>query len=180
MTLAVDNFKAKLVAGGARPNLFKCIIPAPPVGAGAGLEENSAFMCKAAQLPGSVIGQIDVPYQGRQVRVAGDRTFENWTVTVINQAAFNVRAAFEDWLNKINAHESGEGEPEPAQYQADIRVAQLNRKNETLREYVLTGAFPINVAGIELAWESNDQVEEFTVEFAYQYWTATGAGGSIS
>ena len=172
MSLRIDDLKAKLTGGGARPNLFKATINFPNYAGGN--SELTSFLCKAAQLPSSVIGQIDVPFRGRQLKVAGDRTFENWTVTVINEDAFEVRNSFERWANGINEHRNGTGILNPADYQADLTIEQLNRQNETIKEIILRGAFPVNVAGIDLSYDTTDTLEEYTVEFAYQYWEAAG------
>lgn len=172
MSLRIDDLKAKLTGGGARPNLFKATINFPNYAGGN--SELTSFLCKAAQMPSSVIGQIDVPFRGRQLKVAGDRTFENWTVTVINEDAFEVRNSFERWANGINEHRNGTGILNPADYQADLTIEQLNRQNETIKEITLRGAFPVNVAGIDLSYDTTDTLEEYTVEFAYQYWEAAG------
>ena len=172
MSLRVDDLKAKLTGGGARPNLFKATINFPNYAGGNG--DLTSFLCKAAQLPSSVIGQIDVPFRGRQLKVAGDRTFENWTITLINEDGFEVRNSFERWANGINEHRNGTGILNPADYQADLIIEQLNRQNETIKTIVLRGAFPVNVAGIDLSYDTTDTIEEYTVEFAYQYWEASG------
>jgi len=172
MSLKVDDLKAKLTGGGARPNLFKATINFP--GYAGGNTELTSFLCKAAQLPSSVIGQIDVPFRGRQLKVAGDRTFENWTITVINEDNFEVRNSFERWANGINEHRNGTGILNPADYQADLIIDQLNRQEEVIKTITLRGAFPVNVAGIDLSYDTTDTIEEYTVEFAYQYWEASG------
>lgn len=172
MSLRVDDLKAKLTGGGARPNLFKATINFPNYAGGNG--DLTSFLCKAAQLPSSVIGQIDVPFRGRQLKVAGDRTFENWTITLINEDGFEVRNSFERWANGINEHRNGTGILNPADYQADLIIEQLNRQNETIKEITIRGAFPVNVAGIDLSYDTTDTIEEYTVEFAYQYWEAAG------
>jgi hypothetical protein len=165
----VDSFKAKLIGGGARANLFKVIINNPPIGAGLNTELLS-FTCKGAQLPASVVAQIDVPFRGRQLKVAGDRTFENWTITAYNEDAQDVRSAFESWMNSINEHVNNVGVKNPSLYQADLIVQQLDRQNSITKEYAIRGAFPVNVSAIDLSYDANDAVEEFTIEFAYQYW----------
>ena len=165
----VDNFKSKLIGGGARANLFKVIINNPPVGAGLDTELLS-FTCKGAQLPASVVAQIDVPFRGRQLKVAGDRTFENWTITAYNEDSQDVRSAFESWMNSINEHVNNVGVKNPSLYQADLIVQQLDRTNNVTKEYAIRGAFPVNVSAIDLSYDANDAVEEFTIEFAYQYW----------
>lgn len=165
----VDSFKSKLIGGGARANLFKVIINNPPVGAGLDTELLS-FTCKGAQLPASVVAQIDVPFRGRQLKVAGDRTFENWTITAYNEDSQDVRSAFESWMNSINEHVNNVGVKNPSLYQADLIVQQLDRTNNVTKEYAIRGAFPVNVSAIDLSYDANDAVEEFTIEFAYQYW----------
>ena len=172
MSLQIDSLKAKLSGGGARPNLFKATINFP--GYAGGNTELTSFLCKAAQMPSSVVGQIDVPFRGRQLKVAGDRTFENWTITVINEDGFEVRNSFERWQNGINEHRNGTGILNPADYQADLIIEQLNRQNEVIKTITLRGAFPVNVAGIDLSYDTTDTIEEYTVEFAYQYWEAAG------
>ena len=172
MSLRVDDLKAKLTGGGARPNLFKATINFPNYAGGN--TDLTSFLCKAAQMPSSVVGQIDVPFRGRQLKVAGDRTFENWTITVINEDGFEVRNSFERWQNGINEHRNGTGILNPADYQADLIIEQLNRQNEVIKTIILRGAFPVNVAGIDLSYDTTDTIEEYTVEFAYQYWEASG------
>ena len=172
MSLQIDSLKAKLSGGGARPNLFKATINFPNYAGGN--TDLTSFLCKAAQMPSSVVGQIDVPFRGRQLKVAGDRTFENWTITVINEDGFEVRNSFERWQNGINEHRNGTGILNPADYQADLIIEQLNRQNEVIKTITLRGAFPVNVAGIDLSYDTTDTIEEYTVEFAYQYWEASG------
>ena len=167
----VDSFKSKLIGGGARANLFKVLLTNPPVGPGIDTELTS-FTCKGAQLPASVVAQIDVPFRGRQLKIAGDRTFENWTITIYNEDSNNVRSAFEKWMNSINQHVNNQGEKRPGEYMADLTVQQLDRQNKATKSYVLRGAFPVNVSAIDLSYDANDAIEEFTVEFAYQYWTS--------
>jgi len=172
MSLKIDDFKSRLVGGGARNNLFSVTLTNPNVNANIPIELAS-FMCKGASLPASVVGSIDVPFRGRQLKVAGDRTFENWSVTIFNDTTFDIRDAMERWMNALNGHTSGVAETiNPRDYQTDLYIDQLDRTNAVLKSYVVTGAFPVNVSAIELDFGTNDQIEEFTVEFAYQYWTA--------
>jgi hypothetical protein len=170
MSLRVDDFKAKLKGGGARPNLFRAIVNFP--GYAGGEVELTSFMCKGAQLPASVINVIEVPFRGRQLKVAGDRTFEPWTVTVINDTDFSVRNAMERWMNGMNAHAENTGLTNPVDYQADLIVEQLDKDGSVLKTYKFRGCFPTNVAAIDLSYESVDILEEFTVEFQVQYWEA--------
>ena len=113
---------------------------------------------------------IDVPFRGRQLRVAGDRTFEPWTVTIINDTDFAVRDSMERWANGINNHKANTGLTNPTDYQADLLVEQLDRDESVIKTYNFRGCFPVNIAAIELNYETVDTIEEFTVEFAIQYW----------
>lgn len=166
--LGVDDFKAKLVGGGARPNLFKATVNFPAYAGGD--VELTSFMVKAAQLPASTIGAINVPFRGRQVLIAGDRTFEPWTITVINDIDFKVRNAFERWMNGINQHRANTGLTNPVDYQADMEIAQLDKAGNEVKVYKFRGTFPTAMSAIEVSYESTDQVEEFTVELQVQYW----------
>ena len=166
--LGVDDFKSKIRGGGARPNLFKATVNFPTYAAGD--VELTSFMCKGAQLPASVTNVIDVPFRGRQLKVAGDRTFEPWTVTIINDTDFAVRDSMERWLNGINNHKANSGLTNPVDYQADLIVDQLDRDGTAIKTYNFRGAFPVNISNIELNYETVDTIEEFTVEFQIQYW----------
>jgi len=166
--LGVDDFKSKLRGGGARPNLFKATINFP--GYAGGDVELTSFLCKAAQLPASIMGTFDIPFRGRQLKMAGDRTFEPWTVTIINDTDFSIRNAMERWMNGINAHQANTGLSNPVDYQADLIIEQLDRDGSTVKTYNFRGCFPTNVAAIDVNYETVDQIEEFTVEFQVQYW----------
>jgi len=166
----IDNFKAKLTGGGARPNLFKVICNFPAEAEGDA--ELASFLIKGAGLPASVIAPIEVPYRGRKLKVAGDRTFEAWTITVINDEGFVIRNAFERWMNSINEHINNVGLINPNDYQTDMTVQQLGKDDSVLKTIDLKGVFPTNLSQIELNYETNDQIEEYTVELQYQYWTS--------
>ena len=166
--LGVDDFKSKLVGGGARANLFKATINFPSYAGGD--VELTSFMCKAAQLPASVIAPITIPFRGRQLQIAGDRTFEPWTVTVINDTDFAVRNAMERWMNGINQHNANTGLVDPTEYQADMIVEQLNKAGESVKRYDFRGTFPTNISAIELSYDTENAIEEFTVELQVQYW----------
>ena len=168
--LGVDDFKSKIRGGGARPNLFKVTLNFP--GYAGGDVELASFMCKTGQLPASTIAPITVPFRGRQLQMAGDRTFEPWTVTIINDTDFNVRDAMERWMNGMAAHTQNTGLISVTEYEADMIVEQLNKAGDTIKTYNFVGAFPTNVSAIELAYDANDTIEEFTVEFQIQYWTS--------
>ena len=166
--LGVDDFKSKLRGGGARPNLFKATINFP--GYAGGDVELTSFLCKAAQLPASQMAFFDVPFRGRQLKMAGDRTFEPWTVTIINDTDFGTRNAMERWMNGINGHQANTGLVNPVDYQADLIVEQLDRDGKSIKTYNFRGCFPTLVSAIDVNYETNDVIEEFTVEFQVQYW----------
>ncbi|MAI05507.1 MAG: hypothetical protein CMA07_07330 [Euryarchaeota archaeon] len=166
--LGVDDFKSKLRGGGARPNLFKATINFPTYAGGD--VELTSFLCKAAQLPASQMAFFDVPFRGRQLKMAGDRTFEPWTVTILNDTDFSTRNAMERWMNGINGHQANTGLVNPVDYQADLIVEQLNRDGSTSKTYNFRGCFPTLVSAIDVNYETNDVIEEFTVEFQVQYW----------
>lgn len=167
--LGVDDFKSKLKGGGARPNLFKVTINFPGYVADADVEATS-FLCEAAQLPGSTMGFITVPFRGRQVKIAGDRTFDTWTPTIINDTDFKIRNAVEQWMNGMNAHSANTGLTNPLDYEADLIVEQLDRDESVIKKYNFRGCFPTALSPIDLAYGSNDEIERFTVEFQVQYW----------
>ena len=165
--MGVDDFKSKIRGGGARPNLFKATINFPAY-AEADVELTS-FLCKAAQLPAAVMNELIVPFRGRQLKVAGDRTFESWTATIINDTDFNVRNAMERWQNGINNMTDNEGLTNPVDYQVDAFIDHLDRNGNTIKSYTLRGAFPTSVGGIPLDYETTDAIETFDVTFQYQY-----------
>jgi hypothetical protein len=166
--LGVDDFKSKLVGGGARPNLFKATINFPAYAGGD--VELTSFLCKGAALPASTIAPVVVPFRGRQLQIAGDRTFEPWTITIINDTDFKIRDAFERWMNGINQHSANTGLTNPVDYQADMQVAQLDKSGNEVKVYDFRGTFPTNISTIELSYDSTDTIEEFTVELQVQYW----------
>jgi len=166
--LGVDDFKSKLTGGGARSNLFKATVNFP--GYAGGDVELTSFLIKTAQLPSSVIAPITIPFRGRQLQIAGDRTFEPWTITVINDANMTVRNAFERWMNGINQHSANTGLSNPTDYQADMVVEQLNKAGEVTKRYDFRGTFPTNVSSIDVSYDSENTIEEFTVELQVQYW----------
>lgn len=166
--LGVDDFKAKLAGGGARPNLFKVTVNYPAYAGGD--VENTSFMCKGAQLPASVIAPLPISFRGRQLQLAGDRTFEPWTVTIINDTDFRTRDALERWMNGINGHQTNTGLVNPADYQSDLVVEQLDRDESVLKTYNFRGCFPTNISAIDLNYDTTGAIEEFTCEFQIQYW----------
>ena len=148
------------------------------------------MLCKSAALPASNLGVIEVPFRGRTVKINGDRTFDTWTATFIGDRNFEIRHGFEKWMQAMNSHEGNTAAgytPEWTAsngYLADLTVTQLERDDQpagsSLRKYLLKGCFPTNISQIDLAYDSNDQIEDFTVEFQLQYWTATkGTAGGV-
>ena len=165
----INDFKAKLAGGGARANQFKVTMPFPGYSQVGGEIEELAFLCKVTQLPAMTVGMVTVPFRGRQIKIAGDRTYADWTITVINDTNFKLRNAFERWSNGINNATDGEGLTNPADYQVDAFVDQLDRNGATIKSYTLRGVFPTEIAAIELAYDQNDAIEEFGVTFGYQF-----------
>ena len=165
----INDFKAKLAGGGARANQFKVTMPFPGYAQVGGEIEDLAFLCTAAKLPGMTLGVVKVPFRGRTIQMAGDRTFEDWTIDVLNDTNFKLRNAFERWSNGMNNMTDNEGLTNPADYQVDAFVDQLDRNGATIKSYTLRGAFPTIIAPIELTYDEATAIEEFSVTFAYQY-----------
>ena len=166
---SITDFKAKLSGGGARPNQFKVTMPFPGYAQVGGEIEELAFLCSATSLPDMTIGSISVPFRGRDIKIAGDRVIADWSITVINDTDFKLRNAFERWQNGINNMSDNEGLSNPVDYQVDAFVDQLDRNGNTLKSYTLRGAFPVDIAAIDLNFATNDEVETFGVTFQYQY-----------
>ena len=179
----ISDFKSKLTGGGARPNLFEVELAFPnAVQIENDVLQKSRFLVKAAALPASTISPIEVPFRGRILKIAGDRTFETWTITVLNDVDFVIRSAFEKWMNVINNMGDNTGLVNPADYQSDAYVYQLDRDGGILRSYKFWDIFPTNISTIDLSYETTDTLEEFTVEMQVQWWeaykgTSTAAGG---
>jgi len=165
----INDFKAKLAGGGARANQFKVVMPFPGYAQVGGEIEEMAFLCKGTQLPGMTIPVLEVPFRGRKIKIAGDRTYADWTVTVLNDTNFKLRNAFERWSNGINNATDNEGLTNPADYQVDAFVDHLDRNGATIKSYTFRGLFPTEIAAIELTYDEAAAVEEFTVTMAYQY-----------
>ena len=182
----LDAFKGKMVGGGARPNLFECELffpddAIPTDSTRDEIADKSRFLVKAAQLPASNIAPILVPFRGRNLKIAGDRTFDPWTITIINDVDFKIRTAFERWMNLINKHEDNSGLTDPTAYQKDLFVRQLGRSNVSgpaptsdaalpvLKMYKFHGTFPTNISDSPLSYDSSDTLEEFTVELQVQW-----------
>ena len=169
----ITDFKSKMAGGGARPNLFEVELVFPdPIAIENDVKEKSRFLVKAAQLPASNITPIEVNFRGRILKIAGDRTFDTWTVTIINDVDFAIRSAMEKWMNFLNKMEDATGAQDPAAYQPDAYVHQLDRDGSTLRSYKFHDVFPTNISAVDLSYETVDSVEEFTVEIQVQWWEA--------
>ena len=184
----ISQFKSQLIGGGARPNLFEVELTTLPAGI-AWPADNFRYMCKAAQLPASVIANIDIPFRGRIFKVAGDRTIEPWSITIINDEDFRIRKAMEEWVDLIAKLENNLGATDPSAYMVNAKVFQLGRgstpssknnagdRNAVLREYEFIDIFPTSVSSIDLSYDSSDTIEEFTVDFEVQSFAFVDAGG---
>jgi hypothetical protein len=165
----INEFKSRLRGGGARSNQFKVTLPFPGYAAVGGETSDLAFLCKASALPGQSIPSIAIPFRGRELKIAGDRAFEDWSITVINDTDFKLYRAFERWMNGINNMTDNEGIANPADYQVDGFIDQLDRNGKTLKSYTYRGLFPITLAAIPLDYSTNNTIEDFAVTFAIQY-----------
>ena len=165
----INDFKAKLAGGGARANQFKVTMPFPGYAQVGGEIEDLAFLCRSTVIPAMSVPSFNVPFRGRSIKIAGDRTIGDWSVTVYNDTNFKLRNAFERWMNGINNMTDNEGLTNPADYQVDAFVDQLDRNGATIKSYTLRGVFPTEIAAIELAYDQNDAIEEFGVTFGYQF-----------
>ena len=190
---SIESFRSKMTGGGARSNLFEVSIEYP---AELGLDTDSngakakgEFLIKAAEIPASNLGNIPVPFRGRVLPVAGDRTFDPWTVTVINDTDFKIRDAMERWSNFINDIQTSQGEVNPETYQKSATVKQFGRGSgplnqganvteasaiEVLRQYDFVGIYPNVVSSIPLDYGATDQIEEFQVTFNYLFYEVIG------
>ena len=179
----ITDFRAKLGGGGARPNLFEINLGNFGGDGTTGdwntnIESEFRFMCKASSMPTQTIGSVDVPFRGRILKVAGDRTFEPWSVTVINDEDFKVRKGFEAWTEKINALATGVGEVDPNNYMGNGTIKQLSRSatvagddtaQRVLHEYKVEEIWPSEIGAIDLSYDTSDAIEEFTVTFQIQF-----------
>ena len=173
----IDDFKANLIGGGARANQFRVTVTTPP-GINTGMDgelERMSFMCRGSNLPGQTLTEIAVPFRGRQIYIAGDRTFdEAWTTTYMNDTDFMVRNGIELWMNGINDLANNTGVVALSDYQADLNVQQLDRDDLVLKTYVFRSAWPTSISSIELTSDQADAIEEFEVTWRYQHFEASG------
>jgi len=178
----ITDFKSKLTGGGARSNLFEVVLSFPTIAAAdADVLDKSRFLVKAAAIPSSNVTSLEVAFRGRTLKVAGDRSFESWTITVINDTDFAIRSAFEKWMNYIGQYADGSGSTNPNDYMRDVLVKQLKRLPsvtggnaavgqglEVAKQYKFYSIFPTNISAIDLSYDTADTIEEFTVEFQVQ------------
>ena len=177
----ISDFKSKLTGGGARPNLFEVELAFPnAVAIENDVLQKARFLVKAAALPSSTINPIEIPFRGRILKIAGDRTFETWTITVINDVDFVIRSAFEKWMNVINKLDDATGLQNPDDYQKDAMVHQLDRDGGILRSYKFWDIFPTNLSAIDMSYETTDTLEEFTVEMQVHFWEAFKGSSSAA
>lgn len=179
MAFNVNQFRSQLQGDGARPNLFEVSLPFPAFSFPGNAQTKTTFMCKTAQLPGSTLGVVPVQYFGRELKFVGNRTFADWTVTIINDEDFVVRNAMERWMNGINSHNLNVRNPvagTPLGYSVDAEVIQYGKAGNAIKKCKFVGMFPTDITPIDLDWGSNDTIEEFSVTLSYQWWEAVADG----
>tara|TARA_A200000159_G_scaffold98401_1_gene91173 strand:- start:990 stop:1586 length:597 start_codon:yes stop_codon:yes gene_type:complete len=187
----LTSFKNK-IGYGIRPNLFMVQVTnlesnLDDVPAVKGTDADFTFLCRSAGIPASTIGTVEVPFRGRVIKLPGDRTFESWTITVMADEDMSVRAYFEKWMNKLNKHENGAGYTED--FASTLKVSQLERGTSTssalvdphsiVRSYEFMNAFPTNIAQIDLSYDNNNTIAEYTVEFQYDWWESSTADSTV-
>ena len=197
---SLSQFKSQLIGGGARPNLFEVSVEFPAAvnqfiqqDGGTGFDSNNFnFMCKAAQLPASTITPIEIPFRGRTLKVAGDRSFDVWSVTVINDENFSLRRSFEAWMQNINQYSDHTGFNNPGDYMSNATVRQLGRAGvaretgsgsggdaQVLAQYKFYDIFPTSVSAIELSYDNENTIEDFTVDFQIQFFAPEAANSNV-
>lgn len=174
MPFSVNDFRANLQFDGSRPNLFEIYLTFPNqvLGAGAAAQKLT-LTAKAAQIPGSTIGTVPLYYFGREVKIPGNRMFQDWMIQVINDEDFTTRNAFENWLNSINSHVGNVRDPSMVSslgYAVKASALQYGKAGVPIAQYDFTGMFPVDLAPIDLDWGANDSISEWGVTLAYQYW----------
>lgn len=175
----VSDFKSQLIGGGARPNQFMVSLKFPQYVLGGSISQlQGQFMCKAAQLPASTLENIVIPYRGRVVNVAGERTFENWQISVYNDTNFGIRNAFERWSDGIQNNAASTGRVSPSDYQVDMTVVQLDRNGAHVKTYKFVDAYPSSIGAIGLDFDNTNQIEQFDVVFTFNYWTSNTTSGA--
>lgn len=192
MAHSIQDFKSALKGGGARANLFSVSLTLPTGVADSNWNDGTfSILCKAAALPASTVASIDVPFRGRIFKVAGERTFEPWTITVINDEDFAIRRTMERWAQLVAQYGDGSGATSPFSYMANAKVDQLKRGSSNLSASIGTGLnvaasynfesiFPTSISAIDLSYDTSDAIEEFTVEFQVQYWYPSTVSNTVA
>jgi hypothetical protein len=185
MAFNVNDFRQQISGDGARPNLFEVRMNIPGFAKSQGrVDEKFRFMCNTAQLPGTTLGVAPVFYFGREIKLAGNRTYPEWTVNVINDEDFVIRNSMERWIAAINDPVENIRNPVASivdgGYGVDASVVQYGKRGERIKTYDFYGMFPIDISPIEVSWAANDQIEEFSITFAFQYWTTPDADSTVS
>lgn len=171
MAFDINEIRNQMTFGGARASLFEVRMSNPVNSTG---DQKISFMARASRLPASSIGTVTVPYFGRQVKFAGNRTFDQWSVTVMNDEDFLVRNALEDWMSSINTHVGNINEQgTPGGYKSQAQIIQYSKSGSILREYNFNGIFPVALAAITTDW-SSDEIQTFDVTFEYDWWNVSG------
>lgn len=172
----ITNFLGNILGGGARANQFEVFMPFPVIAAGLSSVEEFKYLCKAASLPASTIGEVPVPYRGRVVKLAGDRTYEDWETTIYNDTTFNIRNGIERWIDGMDRTLLEQGvATNHRNYYTDATVHQLDRNGSRIKTYTFFGMWPATLSAIELGYDTNDAVEEFTVTWKYNYFLSTNS-----
>jgi len=181
MTFNINDFKSRgLTGGGARPTLFQVELT-PPFATQTGVTEKFTFTCRATQVPAAVVEPITVGYWGRQIKLLGDRTFPDWSVSVLNDEDYSVRNMFEQWSNLMNTFVSNLKQLPGNSYKAsDAVVTQYSKDGEVIKQYKFVGIFPVTVNPMELSWDTTNQIQTFDVNFAYDYWVPYVAAGGTT
>lgn len=173
-TFNVERFKSSLTNGGARPNQFMVQLSFPTFVASQSLAVARApFLVSVAELPGQTVNPAIVQYRGREVKFVGDRIYAPWTITVLNDAEMSIRTAMEQWMNGMEDYAAKFGRLQPAEYQRDMQVFQLDRNGNALKSYNIVNAFPVDLSPVALDFGANDQISTFTVTFQYQHFTTS-------
>jgi len=179
MPFNIAEFRSQLQGDGARPNLFEIALTLPAIVNPGNATRKLTFMARTAQLPGSTLGIVPLQYFGREVKLAGNRTFADWSITVINDEDFSVRKGFEKWMNALNQHRFNRRNSTFASatsYTSDAFVRQYGKTGNKIKEYRFVGMFPNDLAPIDLDWSANDSIEEYSITLAYQWWEDSANG----
>jgi hypothetical protein len=179
MAFNINEMRAGLALGGARPTLFRVELTNPVNNESDAI---APFLIRATTLPSSTINPIEIPYFGRKIKIAGDRTFDTWAVTVMNDEDFRIRHTMEQWHNQINSLQTNlnlNADSSPSNYKSTALVTQYGKSGEELRRYKFNGIFPTEISTIDLDWDSTDQIENFSVTFAYDWFEIDGGNTGL-